>query len=159
MGQPILSNSERLSKEMTNFAQELQKPYLQGQNASLRDWVKKTKSQGRRPQRHPWNTLLCLAVCSFPPSRETGWDDPWDESSYQGHLIKSLNQYGFQQSHKWDSSTSGLQVVNGIFFCFLFLLPSFSFYMHAFIDFIIYVHLKAGPREDCFAAVLQLWIY
>lgn len=45
MGQPILSNSERLSKEMTNFAQELQKPYLQGQNASLRDWVKKTKSQ------------------------------------------------------------------------------------------------------------------
>lgn len=41
MGQPILSNSERLSKEMTSFAQELQKPYFQGQNASLRDWVKK----------------------------------------------------------------------------------------------------------------------
>lgn len=44
MQQPILSNSERLSKEMTSFAQELQKPYFQGQNASLRDWVKKKQN-------------------------------------------------------------------------------------------------------------------
>lgn len=73
MGQPILSNSERLSIQGNDqLCPGTPKTILAGLECKFEGLSEKKQKTKAGDHRGTHEILLCLAVCPFPPSRETG---------------------------------------------------------------------------------------